>query len=324
MTTVGLFAAVLVTGPAGPAEAASPRVPKDRSGLRWASGAFMMEQTPKEHDAFGTWRKAKTDVAMSYTGRHAWSDIVNPAWLFQSWADAPQTLVISSAPFPEQSKFTLAACRRGSYDSQWRKFGANVTASGMAKRTIVRLAWEFNGDWQQWAARKPADFVGCWRRIFRAAESRAPGLRWDWTVNRGSSAGVMTDPRKAWPGKKYVDIVGVDTYDGWPAVLGRTGWNKQYKGAYGLKFWAEFARTKGKRLSVPEWGLYRGSNWAGHNGGDNPYYIKKMFGFFREQRGNLAYEAYFNDEIPEHLTALSVNPKGAAEYRRQIKKSMAP
>lgn len=128
-------------------------------------------------------------------------------------------------------------------------------------------------------------------------------------MNRGSSAGVMTDPRKAWPGKKYVDIVGVDTYDGWPAVLGRTGWNKQYKGAYGLKFWAEFARTKGKRLSVPEWGLYRGSNWAGHNGGDNPYYIKKMFGFFREQRGNLAYEAYFNDEIPEHLTALSVNPK---------------
>jgi hypothetical protein len=49
-----------------------------------------------------------------------------------------------------------------------------------------------------------------------------------------------------------------------------------------------------------------------------------MFGFFREQRGNLAYEAYFNDDNPEHLTALSVNRRGAAEYRRQIKKAKAP
>jgi hypothetical protein len=320
-TTIGLVASALV---AGPAEAVSPRIPKDRSGLRWASGAFMMEQAPGMHDAFGRWRKAKTDLALTYTGRGNWTDIVNPAWLYASWQEAPQTLVISSAPFPEQPRYSLAACSRGAYDHQWRTFGTNIARSGLASRTIVRLAWEFNGDWQQWAARRPAHFVGCWRHIFRAAESRAPGLRWDWTVNRGSSEGVMEDPRKAWPGKRYVDIVGIDSYDGWPPVLGRDGWNAQYAGAYGLKFWADFARRKGKRLSVPEWGLYRGSAWAGHNGGDNPYYIAKMFGFFKEQRGNLAYEAYFNDEDPVHLTALSVNPRGAAEYRRQIKLAKAP
>jgi len=320
-TTVGLFAIVLV---AGPADAASPKVPKDRSGLLWASGTFMTEQTPLRHNAFGTWRKARTDVALTYTGRSTWSDIVNPAWLYAAWKHASQTLVISSAPFPEQARYSLAACARGAYDGQWRAFGANIAKSGIASRTIVRLAWEFNGDWQQWAARKPADFVRCWRHVFLAAESKAPGLRWDWTVNRGSSVGVMSDPRKAWPGKRYVDIVGIDSYDGWPAVLGKAGWNAQYAGAYGLKFWAAFARSKGKRISVPEWGLYRGSAWAGHNGGDNPYYISKMFGFFREQRGNLAYEAYFNDEEPEHLTALSVNPRGAAEYRRQIKSAKAP
>ena len=321
VTTVGLFATVLL---AGPSEAASPRIPKDRSGLLWPSGTFLTDQTAAEHDNFGTWRGAGTDVALTYTGRSTWTDIVNPGWLFAAWQNAPQTLVISSAPFPDRARYSLAACRRGSYDSQWRKFGTNAAASGLANRTIVRLAWEFNGDWQPWAARRPADFIGCWRRIFRAAESQAPGLRWDWTVNRGSSEGVMTDPRKAWPGKQYVDIVGIDTYDGWPPVLGRAGWNAQYGGAYGLKFWATFARSKGKRLSVPEWGLYRGSAWAGHSGGDNAYYIAKMFGFFREQRGNLAYETYFNDADPEHLTALSVNPRGAAEYRRQIKKAKAP
>jgi len=320
-TTVGLFAIVLG---AGPADAASPKIPKDRSGLRWASGAFMTEQAPGLHNAFGRWRKAKTDLAVTYTGRASWVEIVNPAWLYAEWENAPQTLVIGAAPFPEQPAYSLAACARGDYDGQWRRFGTNIAQTGLESRTIVRLAWEFNGVWQQWAARKPADFIGCWRHVFRAAESKAPGLRWDWTVNRGSSEGVMTDPRKAWPGKKYVDIVGIDTYDGWPPVLGRAGWDAQYASAYGLKFWADFARSKGKRLSVPEWGLFRGSAWAGHSGGDNPYYIRKMFGFFREQRGNLAYEAYFNDDNPEHLTALSVNRRGAAEYRRQIKKAKAP
>jgi hypothetical protein len=319
--TIALLGMALVPGPA---TALSPRVPKDRSGLLWASGTFMTEQTRQAHDGFGTWRNAKTDVALTYTGRTAWADIVNPTWLLRTWKPARQTLVISSAPFPEQQRYSLAACARGSYDKQWRTFGTTFARSGLASRTIVRLAWEFNGDWQQWAARRPADFVGCWRHIFRAAESRAPGLRWDWTVNRGSSEGVMTDPRTAWPGKKYVDIVGIDTYDGWPPVLNQAGWNAQYAGAYGLKFWADFARSKGKRLSVPEWGLYRGSGWAGHSGGDNPYYITKMFGFFKAQRGNLAYEAYFNDEDPVHLTALSVNPRGAAEYRRQIARARAP
>lgn len=320
-TIVGLFALGLV---AAPADAASRRIPKDRSGLRWASGAFMTEQRPGMHNAFGRWRKAKTDLAITYTGRSSWSEIVNPTWLFAAWKNAPQTLVIGAPPFPERPAYSLAACSRGDYDRQWRRFGANIAKARLASRTIVRLAWEFNGEWQQWAARKPADFVRCWRHVFRAVESRAPGLRWDWTVNRGNSEGVMKDPRKAWPGKKYVDIVGVDSYDGWPAVRGRAGWNVQYAGDYGLKFWADFARSKGKRLSVPEWGLHRGSAWAGHNGGDNPYYIRKMFGFFREQRGNLAYEAYFNDAEPEHMTALSVNPRGAAEYRRQIRQAKAP
>jgi hypothetical protein len=317
-TVAGLVLGVLV---ADPAAAASRRVPKDRSGLRWASGTFMTEQLPARHNAFGRWRKAKTDLAVTYTARSTWADIVNPAWLYAEWKDAPQTLVVGVAPFPDQGGYSLAGCARGEYDARWRRFGKNIAKAGLASRTIVRLAWEFNGDWQQWAARNPADFIGCWRHVFRAAESKASRLRWDWTVNRGNSDGVIADPTKAWPGRRYVDIVGIDSYDGWPPVLDKTGWDAQYAGAYGLKFWADFARSKNRRLSVPEWGLYRGSAWAGHNGGDNPYYIRKMFGFFHEQRDNLAYEAYFNDATPEHLTALSVNRRGAAEYLRQIKKA---
>jgi hypothetical protein len=316
-TVVALLATSLT---AGSATAASPRIPAGRSGLRWASGAFVPEQAPGQHNAFGTWRRAKTDVALTYTGRSSWADIVDPTWLYETWKKAPQTVVISSAPFPDGGGTSLAACARGAYDAQWRRFGIGVVKAGMASRTVVRLAWEFNGGWQPWAARKPADFVRCWRRIFTAAESKAPSLRWDWTVNRGNGD-ALADARKAWPGRNYVDIVGIDSYDGYPAVLGKAGWNAQYAGAYGLKFWADFARRKGKRLSVPEWGLYPGTAWAGHNGGDNPYYIRKMFAFFNQQRGNLAYETYFNDDNPAHASALPSNPRGGAEYRRQIVKA---
>lgn len=314
VTAVALLAVLL---PAESLHAASPRIPSERSGMRWASGAWVPTQAPPAHDAFGSWRRARTDVAMVFTGRATWADIVEPGWLFALWQDSAQTLVISVPPFPETGGYSLAACARGAYDERWRRFGATAAGSGMAARTVVRLGWEFNGSWVPWAARRPADFAGCWRRVFRAAESEAPGLRWDWTVNRGVGD-VLTDARRAWPGVNYVDIVGVDSYDGYPAVLGASGWNAQYAGRYGLKFWSDFARRKGKRLSVPEWGLYPGTAWAGHSGGDNPYYIRKMFGFFSEQRGNLAYETYFSDDDPAHASALAMNRRGGAEYRRQV------
>jgi hypothetical protein len=321
-------ALLLSLQPAGPAQAASPKVPAKNSGMRWASGVYLPDVRPSAHNAFGKWRGARTDVALVYSGRANWAAVVDPTWLYQAWGKASQTLVISAAPYPDQPDpdhptYTLAKCARGAYDSQWKRFGTSVTKAKMAKRTIVRLAWEFNGDWNPWSAYSPADFVGCWRKIFAAAESTAPGLRWDWTVNRGVSA-ALDDPIDAWPGKRYVDIVGIDSYDGYPAVTNAATWNTQYSGPYGLKFWADFAKRKGKRLSLPEWGLYPGTAWAGHGGGDSSYYIAKMFGFFRQQGDRMAYEAYFNDDDPSQAGALSLNPRGAREYRRQIAKSKAP
>ncbi len=319
-----------VTGATNPqtVAATAPKVSAARSGLRWASGVFLPDTSPKAHNAFGTYRGARTDVAVTYTGRATWADIVDPSWLYAQWRSATQTVVISSAPYPDSPDpahptFTLAACATGAYDAQWREFGVNAARSGLAGRTVVRLAWEFNGDWNPWAAYRPADFVGCWRHVFKAAEKAAPALRWDWTVNRGPSA-AMKDPTDAWPGKGYVDFVGIDSYDGYPAVKTEATWQTQYSGPGGLKYWAAFAKKQGRRLSVSEWGLYPGTGWAGHGGGDNPYYIAKMFGFFRSLGSGLAYEAYFNADDPSQAGALKLNPKGRREYLKQIKKSRVP
>ena len=52
----------------------------------------------------------------------------------------------------------------------------------------------------------------------------------------------------------------------------------------------EFARDHGKPFAVPEWGLVRSTG----GGGDNPFYIQKMYETFVENADDLAYEAYYN------------------------------
>jgi hypothetical protein len=293
-----------------------------RAALGWHSGVYIPGDSAAAVTAFGSWRGARTDVVVTWPGRRTWREVTASTWLYDRWKNSSQTIVLGLPPFPEKAGVSLGACAKGAYNGWWRRFGDRIQAAGISGRTIVRLAWEFNGNWYAWSAKDPATFAACWRQVQRSAEATAPALRWDWNVNRGASP-LGIDPRRAYPGDRYVDIVGVDSYDGWPGVRTQADWNQHYRGAFGLKFWADFARSHGKKLSVPEWGVYPGTAWAGHNGGDNPLYVKKMFGFFREQAKNLAYEAYFNEPASYYAGALSLNPRAAAEYRRQVRLTLA-
>ena len=328
LVTAALVSAGLVAGSTVAASAATPsgtstastagvKPAATRSGLPWASGVYIPGDSPTSTTSFGAWRGAGTDVTVTWPARSNWNDVINPTWLYDRYRSTSQTLVLGVPPFPENAGATMADCARGAYDAKWRTFGTTIRNSGISHRTVIRLAWEFNGNWYKWSARNPAQFAACWRHVQKAAESTAPALRWDWNVNRGPSP-LGIDARKAYPGDAYVDFIGIDSYDGWPGVRSARDWREHYYGAYGLRFWANFARAHGKKLSVPEWGVYPGTAWAGHNGGDNPYYVAQMFGFFRKHAKELAYEAYFNEPASYYAGALSMNPRAAAEYRKQI------
>jgi beta-mannanase len=290
-----------------------------RSHLGWPSGVYIPGSSPANTEAFGAWRGAKVDVVVDWGARSSWDDIVNPTWLYNAWKGTPYTKSFGVAPIPEgDSSATLAGCAAGSYNDKWRQFGANIKAAGLDSTTVIRLGWEFNGNWYKWAASNPAQFAGCWRQVVTTVRQVAPKLLWDWNVNRGVSSG-LADATKAYPGDAYVDIVGVDSYDQYPGATNEASWQQQYTGPQGLKFWADFAKAHGKKISIPEWGVYpsRGSS----SGGDNPFYIAKMEGFFKSLGKELAYESYFNESASYYggsIYGAGQNPSAASEYKTLV------
>jgi hypothetical protein len=298
-----------------PSAGSTGRLNNGQSGLPWVSGVYGSRDGDAGIKRFGEWRGAAVDAVTDWGQRATWNDIINPSYLFSSNQGTPYTKIFGIPPIPEGEGANMADCAAGAYNDKWREFGQNIQNAGIADETVIRLGWEFNGDWYVWQATNPGQFAECWRQVVSSAESTAPALLWDWNVNRGKGTSVF-DARDAYPGDDYVDIVGVDSYDAWPGVTDEASWATHYSAQFGLKFWSDFARSHGKKLSVPEWGIYPGN--AGPNGGDNPYYIEKMAEFFRSEGSHLAYECYFNEDadyIRASLFEPAQNPAAAAKYK---------
>ena len=271
---------------------------------------FLGNSTPATIAGFGTWRGHKMDVVTTWANRATWNDVVNPGWLYQRWQGAPQTMVFGVPMVPEKVPgVSIQACANGAYNSYWKQFGTNISSYGLGN-SIIRLGWEFNGDWYIWKASDPASWAKCWQQVVTSARSTAPNLRWDWNVSRGVSAG-LADPTQAYPGDSYVTTIGVDSYDMWPPANTDAGWNKQLNGPQGLNYWLNFAIAHGKKFSVPEWGNL---TTGGNPGGDDPAYVNDMYNFFKANAANLAYESNFQYSGGVYWPT-TVVPNAAAAYK---------
>ena len=57
-------------------------------------------------------------------------------------------------------------------------------------------------------------------------------------------------------------------------------------GSYGMNQWASFAKSHGKPIALPEWGLM--------SGGDNPEFIQAMFDFM--SKNNTFLESFWDSD----------------------------
>ncbi|WP_462186829.1 glycoside hydrolase family 26 protein, partial [Frankia sp. CcWB2] len=287
-----------------------------RSGLPWLSG-FQSHQLAQLVE-FGDWRGRPNDIVHVYTSRNqGWGGLVEPSWPVDLFKGFQGKLLISQPTFPK-GQGNNAACARGEYDSEWKKLGSFLVAHGRAD-SIIRIGWEFNGTFMYWHTdADPTAFRECFRKIATAIRSTDPEVKIDWTFNAHASPVPRgNSPWGAYPGDEYVDYVGIDPYDHFPPSKDEATWNKQCEDVNGLCYVIRFAREHGKKVGVGEWGV---ASCSGDGGGDNPFYIQKMFDTFKAASDVMGYEAYFSDPTPGNvcstITNGGQNPKASAMYKK--------
>ena len=291
-TTVAAAASLVGKGVPAASAAATPGPPAPLSGV------YIGAADSGDTQAFASWRGSSVTVVSDYLSHNGdWSGLQNPAYWLNAWAPtvAKGVPLVLGVPMIAAGGDTFQAGAAGAYDSYYRTLAQDLVNSGEGN-TMIRLGWEFNGNWDPWSvtptgADSPANFVADWQHTVSVMRAIAPNLKFVWNVNDGANPSYAVS--STYPGDNYVDYVGVDSYDNasWSAILSPNN--------YGLDYWAAFAKQHGKLLAIPEWGLA---------GSDDPTYISEMYQWMKANV--TGFECFY-----DYQNQLNEAPKSAAEYQ---------
>ena len=290
----------------------------NQSGLTWKSGSQCYSEQ------FENYRGRKVDVNSLFLGRSSWSGILGNlrGSNVANAAKRPGQIAVALAMLmPGQS---FGDCNRGKLDGTFKDIG-KALAQGDMSDTIVRLGWEANGTSYVWSIRDQVEpYKQCFKRLVGILRKEAPKIVIEWSMRKdnGASAGV----HQLYPGNDVVDYIGTSLYDRYPSSNNQQQWDENYRltkqgGPKGLGTWLDFAKSKGKKVSLSEWAI---SNTYPSSSKDNPFYIEKVFQFLKSNASNVGYEAYFNcigvDARRYLLLPESRNPKTSAKYKELWRK----
>lgn len=275
-------------------------------------GVYVGAADPGGVRDFDNWLGRPVTWAMDFFAGDSWQSIEAPNWWVDAWKNTPYRMVYSVPILPDGAG-SLQQGATGAYDDHFRKLAQLLVDKGQGD-AVLRLGWEFNGNWFRWSAvNDPQAFVGYWREIVTTMRS-VPGANFgfDWCPNGGPS-NMPAD--KAYPGDAYVDYVGMDFYDagwadGWQDPQKR--WASNLTQPFGLQWQRDFAAAHGKPMTYGEWGLWVRSD--GHGGGDDPYFIQKMHDWIAAN--DVVYAIYFEHEGGDgaHILENGQFPKAAAKF----------
>jgi hypothetical protein len=284
--------------------------------VSWPSGAHASSELPPLND-FAAWRARPLDLVHVFPDRtRGWDGIVEPAWPVEMFSSFRARLLISLPLYPE-GQGNNQECASGAYDSEWRRLGSYLSERDRAD-SIIRLGWgpnDLNHPWR--ADADPSAWISCFQHTVTALRSTAPALQIDWSFNPIGAPNIDTlDPYATYPGDEYVDFIGLEAFDRYPASLTAEQWDEACNAATGLCNVIAFARQHGKKVGIAEWGV---ASCGSSSGGDNPFFIDRMVRTFAAHSDVLAYEAYFEDSGPEVCSSLSdakQNPLASARYKQ--------
>ncbi len=119
-----------------------------------------------------------------------------------------------------QPTYRLGRIAAGVHDDLIRSFARRLATYGRPVR--LRFAHEMNAGTYPWSAgrngNRDADFVNAWRHVHRLVrEEGATNVRFVWSPR----ADALFEP--FWPGREYVDVIGMSGFNG-GAELDWSGW----------------------------------------------------------------------------------------------------
>lgn len=124
--------------------------------------------------------------------------------------------VVQIVPTTAQGKpVPLASIAAGKYDAYLHTYATAVKA--FRDRIVLSFGHEMNGSWYPWGYghTSPKLFVAAWRHIVKIFRSSgASNVIWLWTINvmDQNVPAPIPAPNAWWPGRSYVDWVGIDGY----------------------------------------------------------------------------------------------------------------
>jgi hypothetical protein len=277
-------------------------------------GIFAGGANPKGLVNFEQWAGRKADFIVDFdsmVGYTTSDNIIGSAgWTLGTWrSQKPHELnVLYSVPLSTQQDRSLAHVAAGQYDAQYKKL-ATMLANAFPE-AIVRIGWEFNGDWYPWAAKGHSDdYVSAFRRVAAIFKAASPGFRINWCPAEGYQ---QFPAEQAYPGDDVVDQIGLDVYDAdWTGTnqdpVAR--WKKLVNEDHGLSWHMRFAGKHHKPMAYPEWAT------GGHRTGDNPYFIEQMKNWMDAH--DVALQAYWDsDSAYTGRLSAGKKPNAAAMYVR--------
>jgi hypothetical protein len=253
-------------------------------------------------------------VAHTYLPGGRWQDIEGAPGFLDVWAhwrrEKADRMLVLNVPMQErneenvpdaQVRVLLWQAAAGAFDRHFRALAERLVELGVPD-TVIVLGWEMNGiTYTHRCGPDPVAWRTYWNRIVATMRS-VPGqrFRFDFTPSRGRDAVPWTE---CYPGDDTVDIIGMDSYDQ-PSGM---SFDEQVTEPYGLQRHVDFAKSHGKPISYPEWGLFRN--------GDNTEYMRRMLAWIDEHRP--LYNT-LTDYCPHGVWQCPGNPGSSLVYRTAL------
>ena len=211
---------------------------------------------------FNGWFGRAPDVVLDFIAFDSWASFVSDAeWMMGSWTGLTSNLCVS-VPLCCNDDPSLANVAAGLHDAAFRTAAAAMQKAGFT-RPIIRLGWEFDGNWYPWGNLGGADeaancaaYIAAFQHVVTLFRAALPNCQICWCHAGGSQ---QIAPPAAYPGSAYVDGIGFDAYAR-GITYGQPSPSAADCETYFMQGWQFdwvpwFAVQQGKWWCVPELGL---------------------------------------------------------------------